>query len=500
MKRNSFFILYILLFHKIIAFSQNNTDTVNLSLDEVITLACDSSISRFIADNSLLSEYWVYKNYKSGKLPMVEFNSTVTDFSRSYQQEYNFTDSSYHYINQQTLASYANIALTQSITKTGGKIYIDSDISRLENIKSKSTTQYTATLFRIGFSQKIFGFNSLKWDERIMPLKYEKAKLEFIKSIQDISTKAIEYFFNVAHAQLELEIALQSYDVANSLVVIGKERFSIGSILKEDLITMQIDLINAKNEVLKSKQNLENAEIQLFSLIRINNYNSINLIIPDSIPELKIDTEFAINAAFANNPEIIDNMKVIIEAERDIEEARFNKKFKAELNSSFGLNQSSSMFYDSFKAPTDQEMINISLTIPILDWGISKRAYEIAKKQREITLLSIGQKEIDFRKNVLASITSFNLQNNIVDGAKQVNNLAKESYELTLNRFKIGQADITKLKLVKDYYTNSQINYLISIKDFWQKLFELQKVTLFDYRKNQGLTSEFEEYFELNLN
>lgn len=109
-----------------------------LNLNEVITLASDSSLDVFIAQNSYLVEYWVYKNYKAGKLPFIDLYTTPATYNKSYIQEYNFSDSSYYYVDQQKLNSYLNLSLNQNIFKTGGRVFIDSDIARLENLKNNS--------------------------------------------------------------------------------------------------------------------------------------------------------------------------------------------------------------------------------------------------------------------------------------------------------------------------------------------------------------------------
>ena len=133
---------------------QEHPTELTLSLDEVIRLANDSSLQAFIAQNTYMAEFWDYKNYRAQKRPFLNFTTTPVDFSRRYSQEYNFQDSSYYYVEQQTLGASGNVSLNQTIMKTGGYLYVDTDLGYLNNLNQPGVSQYYSTPVRIGFSQK----------------------------------------------------------------------------------------------------------------------------------------------------------------------------------------------------------------------------------------------------------------------------------------------------------------------------------------------------------
>jgi outer membrane protein TolC len=140
----------------------------------------------------------------------------------------------------------------------------------------------------------------------------------------------------------------------------------------------------------------------------------IELIIPDELPALELDPERCLALAKENNPEIIEYLQQRLEAERQVEYAKRSSQFSADLNASFGLNQQANELNAAYRDPLDQEIVRIGLSIPLIDWGLSKGQYHLAERQRDVTELTVRQSEIDFEQTVLLKAEEFNQQDKIV--------------------------------------------------------------------------------------
>lgn len=46
----------------------------------------------------------------------------------------------------------------------------------------------------IGYSQSLFGFNSLKWQRRIEPLRYEEARKSYVETMELVSARRRQVF------------------------------------------------------------------------------------------------------------------------------------------------------------------------------------------------------------------------------------------------------------------------------------------------------------------
>ncbi|MGG6497885.1 UNVERIFIED_CONTAM: TolC family protein, partial [Bacteroidetes bacterium 56_B9] len=80
---------------------------------------------------------------------------------------------------------------------------------------------------RLGYSQSLVGYNPFRWERRIEPLKYEKVKKEYIYNAERVSEQATTYFFALAMAQAEYDLAKDNAVSTDTLYRIGMQRLKI---------------------------------------------------------------------------------------------------------------------------------------------------------------------------------------------------------------------------------------------------------------------------------
>src|SRR3712207_7661922 len=51
------------------------------------------------------------------------------------------------------------------------------------------------------FIQPVFGVNKVKWNRRIEPVRYAEAKAAFITATEEVTMRAITYYFNLLLAE-----------------------------------------------------------------------------------------------------------------------------------------------------------------------------------------------------------------------------------------------------------------------------------------------------------
>ncbi len=462
-------------------YPQIENEFLELSLEDVINLATDSSLSAFIAENRYYAGYWSYRNFRAQRLPFLNLNTNPLNFNRSVTRQYNFQDSSYYYVEQQILSSSGNISINQTLTSTGGRIYIDSDLGYLNNLNRDAEGQFSSTPVRIGYNQQLFGFNPYKWETRIEPLKFEKAKKTLVENMEEIALRAVNYFFHVARAEINLEIAATNLANADTLYSVGVSRAEIASISREDLLSLKLDLVNARNAMDNAQTSLKRARMNLYSLLRLNTSIEFELILPEHLPELELKATRCLELARENNPDYIDFKQQSLQAAREVEMARKNSQFSADLNASFGLNQQGNDLQSAYKNPVDQEIVRIGLSIPLIDWGLSKGQYQLAKRNREVVELSLQQAEIDLEQSLILTVEEFNLQDRLVQSAAEAEEIAQMAYEITRERFLTGNADIVRLSMSQSESIAAQRNYINALENYWRYFYTIRRMTLYDF-------------------
>ncbi len=463
-----------------------------LDLQEVIKLARNQSLEAMVAKHKFLADYWEYRSYKAKYLPDLTLRTEFPDFNRSIEK-YQNPDGSYSYVEDNINTSSLNLDLYQNIGITGGQLFVNTDLQRIDQFGDNDGHTYRSTPVSIGYRQPTLLYNKFKWEKKIEPVKYKEAKKQYLANLENVTLKAVNYYFDLILAQKNLEIAKSNYSNADTLYKISKKRFKIGTIAENELMQMKLSYLNAGSNLNDARVNLKSARIKLRSFLGFNENVKIELQPPEDVPELTIDVDKAINMAKENNPEMISYEKQLIQSERDVAKAKAEKGLNADLFASFGLTQKAEEFSKVYDSPQNQESIKLGLEIPILDWGEKKGQYKMAESRREVVKTDIQRSKTEFRQNVSLKVTKFNLQDDQVDIKEQAENTAQKRYEITKKRFLVGKVDVLDLNVASKEKDVAKRNYISALRSFWTNYYQIRKTTLFDFIEQKPIETEYEK-------
>ena len=388
---------------------------------------------------------------------------------------------------QQSLYSFGKLSVTQNLDMTGGAFFIDSELGFLRNFGEIVNSRFNTVPFRIGYRQNLFGFNSFKWEKQIEPLKYDKALKKFLYEREAISEISTQYFFDLAMAQAEYDMAIDNVASSDTLYRIGEERQKIASISQADLLTLRLDVVNARNSLKNAESNLKRAMSSFVTFLNLDNETAVRLELPERPKDMNISVEEALMRARENNPDYLGNRQDILEAERELDRALKNAKFNANFSASYGFNNTADVFADSYRHPLQQNVVSVSLSIPLIDWGVRKGRVNMTRNTLNITRVSVQQRELSLEKDVTMTIDDFYMQQDMIHSAEEALQLANMAYNDTKERFIIGRADINSLTLSQNRQNAAQKNYLSTLRNYWLSYYKIRKLTLFDFENNYEL-------------
>jgi len=489
-------IIFLLLFA---FFSQGfyaQSRMLQFSLDEVIKLAKEQSPMAIMSRHRFRGSYWEFRTHKAKFRPRLSLNSTLPELNRSIER-YVYPDGSEDFIPRKVMSSSADVRLVQNISPTGGSIFMRSGLERIDLLDAEEDKlKYLSTPISIGFQQPIKAHNSFRWEKKIEPLKYEEAKKDYIDAMEDVSQRAVNYFFNLMIAQVNLQIAEINYAGNDTLFKIAQGRYNIGTIAENELLQMELAFLNAGAALNEANIQLEISKFQLRSFLGFNETVDIELIIPSEIPELDVDVTLALNEAKKNSPEIISLQRQLLEADQSVAEARAEKGLTADLFASFGLTRNAPLLADVYKDPEQQQMVTVGLQIPIVDWGLGKGQLRMAQSSQEVVRTNVQQAEIDFEQEVMLQVLQFNLQDDQVRIAAKADTIAHNRYTVTKERFLIGNVDVLDLNIALTERDAATRNYLTTLHNYWTYYYNIRKLTLFDFEALAPLSEDFDALVE----
>jgi len=466
--------------------------SIKLNLKRTIELANDSSLSAFRYQNMYLSGYWQYRTYKANRLPSLTLNLMPAQYYRYITQRYDSNTDMDVYREQQMFSASGGLSIQQNFDLTGGTFYIDSDLEYMRNFGETKSTQYSSVPFRIGYSQSLLGYNPFRWERKIEPLKFEKVKKEFIYNTEVVSEEAVNYFFNLAMAQSDYLLAKDNVASTDTLYRIGLQRHKIAAISKADLLTLQLDKVNAQNTLENAQIALKRAMFALASFLNMDKNTQIELDMPGRPYTMEIPVDEALAKAKANNPEFMQQQQNVWEAERDVNKTRIESRFNASLNASVGFNQVADKFKDAYRKPLQQDLVSISVSIPLIDWGVRKGKYNMAKNNLNVVKIAARQEELKLEEEVTMTVSDFNIQQRLIMSAEEALDLAVMAYEQTRQRFIIGKADVNSLTLSLNRQQEAQKNYISALQNYWLNYYKIRKLTLHDFASGVSLSDRFD--------
>ncbi len=133
-----------------------------------------------------------------------------------------------------------------------------------------------------------------------------------------------------------------------------------------------------------------------------------------------MDVEEVLELAHANNPDILDSQLAILQAQSSVAQAKADKGLNANLMASFGLRDQDPIFTDAYAQSNQQQTVRIGITLPILDWGLGRGKYLMAKSSLELTQVQEQQSMLDFDQNLTLDVEQFNLQSEQVKDCCQI--------------------------------------------------------------------------------
>jgi outer membrane protein TolC len=464
-----------------------------LTFNEVISLSETQSPNALMAQHRFRASYWQYRTYVAQYRPALTLSGTTPDYSTAYTRVY--TGGQWEYVPTNMLQNLGSLSLAQNIGLTGGSISLNSDMT-LQNDFVAESRKYITTPVSIRLMQPIFRYNSLKWQRKIEPLKYETAKKTYLSNIEAVHAQAVQYFFSLALAQINKQIAVMNLSNADTLYRIADGRYKLGTIAEDELLQMQLSYLNAETASKQADMNLRDREIRLRSFLGFNDQVRIELIIPDKIPELQVDVREVLDMAMANNPEIMNQQLTILNAQNNVAQAKADKGLNANLIASFGLQGKDRDFNTAYTTLNRNQGVRIGFTLPILDWGLGRGKYKMAKSSLELAQVQENQAITDFQQNLYLDVEQFNLQRNQVAIAAKSDTVAARMYEVTKQRFLIGKIAILELNNADTKKDQNRRAYIQELQNYWNYFYNIRALSLYDFIAKKPLDTDYKNLLQ----
>ena len=464
-----------------------------LNLSETIHAARNQSVEALEARQAFISTYWAYRSYQASRLPSFYMYGNLMNFDRSLTLLQNPEDGTLNYVSSNNLQNGVGLQISQNITFTGGTLSVASDLSRIDQFgMNKSLTWYSRPV-TVSYYQPLFTYNQFKWDKKIEPKEYEEGKRQYLERMESITVNAVYAYHNLLLAKVNNDISVSNFENSGNMLRIAKERLQLGTVTRAEYLQLELRMLNDSIAINESAVQVREAQMTLNSLLGYDESFEIVPEIAGELPNIQMDYDLVMEKSLSNSSFSLSNELSLLNAESDVAYAKASRGFSFALNARFGMSQTGPEFPAAYKDLLDQEVVGISFSIPLFDWGLGKGKVQKAKAAQEVVKAQVQQSENDYRRQMFTAVSQFNNQRQQCLVSHRAMLIAAERYDLTMHRFREGNASVTDLNMAQTENDSAQRQYISDLCNFWIYYYTLRKYTLFDFINNCDLEIDVNE-------
>jgi outer membrane protein TolC len=475
----------LLLFINSVVYGQTEANKKRYSLEEIITISKKQSPISLQATNRKENFYWRYRTFLSDYKPQLSLSGNLPNYNKSIER-ITLDDGSDVFIDRGLVNTDVSLSLRQRVGLTGGEVFLNSELARIDLLGNNTGTSFLSTPISIGFRQPLFGFNELKWNKKIEPLRYSESQKAYSEEMENIAVQTTDLFFNLLVAQITLKISEVNKANNDTIYRIGQGRYNVGKIAENELLQLQLSAMSSDQSVTQAKMDIETSELRLKIFLGNNEtLKDIELIEPLKVPDVDIDEATALAEAKKNRARYVQFKRQKLEAERDVAQARGNSGLNVNITGSYGFTRNAPDFTNVYENPQNQQRFRIGFQIPILDWGRQKALIQTAVANNKLVQSTVTQEELNFEQEIILKVKQFKIFRSRLILARRADEIAQRRYEVAQKRYLIAKINITDLNIALQDKDRAKRDYLEALRSFWKNYYEIRKLTLYDFEKNE---------------
>jgi len=460
---------------------------LTLDLEEAIATAHDQSPAALLARHTFLTSYWEYRSYRADQLPALRLTGSVGQYNRSLVALQDAATGAFNYVGNNTLNNSLSLSLNQNITLTGGTVAVSTGLGRLDQFAPESRQTWNSNPVYVSVNQPISAYNSFRWEKKIEPRKYELAKRAYAEALEAVTVTVSSYFFDLLLAQRRLETARASRENTAQLYAIAQERFRLGSLSRDEVLQLELKLLGDDLSISDCAVQAQMAMMRLRNYLGYNETVELLLLAPEAEGTLMLSYDDVLGKVLSNSSTTLDYELRTLSADRAVAQAKAAAGLSANLSARFGLNQVGNDLPAAYRHPLDQEVVGLTLSMPILDWGKGRGRVKVAQSQAEVVEAQIEQAQALLRENVALKVMQFNRQGSQCEVSRKAEAVGRERFAAARERFLSGAISVTELNTAQSEMESAAIRYLQDLASWWQYYYDIRRMTLYDYMKKDQI-------------
>jgi outer membrane protein TolC len=458
----------------------------SLTLRDAIGMAQERGLAGRAARNARSAAHWRHQAFSARRLPQLSLTGDLPQYNRAIIPVLQPGGETQFRTQSQTTSSL-DLRLDQAIPFTGGRVFLESGITRIDQGGSGLGRLWQSRPVTIGIQQELFRPNELAWDGREQTLDDAIAERQYLEAREDVAIATATAFFDLYAARLRLENATANVAVNDTLYTLSKGRYQVGKIGENDLLQSELALLRARSSLDGARLEYERAMAALRLQLKVPADSSFAIAAPVNVPVMTVDTAVAVAEALRNRSQIAGFDLQKLQAERRIDEARLNNGFGATITARAGLNQTAPFLGDAYQSLLDQQALTLSVSMPLVQWGARHADVEAARAEKRRVENTTDQSREQAAQEAHFAALEFMQAARILEISAKADTVGSKRFEVAKNRYVIGKIGISDLYIAQSEKDAALESYVQALRAYWLSYYRLRRLTLYDFAEGRRI-------------
>ncbi len=455
-----------------------------MTLDRAIALAQERSLTARSAADNLDASRWRAREFNARYLPQLSLSGQTPSFFRRIDQVTQ-PDGTVRFVGRTQTQSSLSLQLQQQLPLTGGELYFSSNLMNSSNNDSRF---WSSSPVVVGLRQNLFRINTFGWDARAQALSARMAERQYLEQREDVAGQTATLFFDAFRVKMSLRNALDNVAVNDTLYRLNTGRYEVGKIGEDDLLQSELAWLRARASAEEAQLSYERAMGALRIQLGMAAGEAFDIVPPTGIPEVKVDTALAVEAARRNRSAAVNRELQHLQAERSVREARSSAGLGATVTAELGYNQTAPTFGDAYRSLLGQQQIAVGIQVPLMQWGGGKARVEAARAAQRSTENMTQLEELQQAQEAYFAARGLaQLQRQVALAAK-ADSVAAKRFDVAKNRYLIGKIDGTTLFGAQNEKDAARQAYVQGLGAYWVAYYQLRRLTLYDFATGKEIS------------
>lgn len=300
---------------------------------------------------------------------------------------------------------------------------------------------------------------------------------------------AISYFFNLLIAGEDVASSEQNLDNAERLYGVAQAKREMGQISRNDLLQMELNLLDARSSLTDARSAMSNNMFQLRSFLGLGDSIVLRPVVPRETPVADVSYGDVLDKALERNAFSRNVRRRQLEAEYEVVKARGEMR-EISLFAQIGYTGMGAHLNDAYGRLRDNQVVEVGVKIPLLDWGKRRGRVKVAESNREVVESRLRQEEQSFREDIFVLVERFNNQCGQLDIAMRSDTIAATRYDTNVKTYMVGKMSTLELNDSRVKKDAARREVITELYNYWYWYYQLRSLTLWDFARGTPLDAE----------